>query len=59
MYSWCAAGGRMKQWEYISKTKSYTDDELNRMGLDGWEMCGVYYSDKTDIEVFFFKRLII
>ena len=32
-------------------------EELNKLGQDGWEMCGIEYFEKHDSETFYFKRL--
>ena len=49
---------RVQKWEYMIKPVSYSVDHLNKLGQEGWEICGVTYSDKHDLEVFYFKRLI-
>lgn len=56
----CVTGKKkQQQWEYLIRPKSYKTDELNQLGKDGWEMCGIEYFEKHDSEIFYFKRQLI
>ena len=46
-----------QKYEYLMRPLSYTVEELNKLGQDGWEMCGIEYFEKHDSEIFYFKRL--
>ena len=46
-----------QKYEYLIRPVSYTVEELNKLGQDGWEMCGIEYFEKHDSETFYFKRL--
>ena len=46
----------IEQWEYKVVPKSYKPDELNKLGQEGWEMCGIEYFEMRDSEIFYFKR---
>jgi len=45
-----------EKWEYKIVPKSYTAEQLNDLGQDGWEMCGIEYVEIHDSEIFYFKR---
>lgn len=46
----------MIKWEYMlvlqPKTPTVAEDDLNSLGMDGWELCGIDYG------CFIFKRPI-
>jgi hypothetical protein len=53
------------KWEYqilqanphdSPKTVKNFEDSLNDIGKEGWELCGVVPSKKTNVTVFVFKR---
>lgn len=51
----------MKQWEYLVKTSQnawgeVTQNLLDNLGENGWELVGVTHSDVTHTTTLFFKR---
>lgn len=46
---------RMIEWEYRYVTKHIDESSAQRLGEDGWEMCGTTL-DETGREVLMFKR---
>lgn len=47
----------MKKFEYKTITISMNDCfDLNQLGAEGWEMCGVFYADYKI--TYYFKREI-
>jgi len=51
----------VKQWEYLVKTRSnvtgeVTQNSLDNLGENGWELVGVTHSDVTQTTTLFFKR---
>ena len=50
--------GIIVKLEYLIRPVSYTVEELNKLGQEGWEMCGFDYDEKNDSEIFSFKLMI-
>lgn len=48
----------MKRFEYMVQETSYTEAELNELGKNGWELCGINYNEDARIDIYIFKRLI-
>jgi len=51
----------VKQWEYLVKTSQnawgeVTQNLLDNLGENGWELVGVTHSDTTRYTTLFFKR---
>lgn len=46
----------MQKWEYHVTTNNQTQDTLNSLGNDGWELVTVYVSRTGGYNVFVFKR---
>lgn len=46
----------MPKWEYHVATNPQTQDTLNLLGNDGWELVSVYLSSTGVYNVFVFKR---
>jgi len=46
----------MQRWEYKS-VKGASEQELNQLGAQGWELVAVVMSEKEGVRRFYFKRL--
>ena len=50
----------MKRFEYLrcsfSPSRDDINRELNKLGDEGWEMCGYSHSDEWRVSRFYFKR---
>lgn len=46
----------MKKWEYHITAGSQTQETLNSLGNEGWELVTVYLSSSGGYNVFVFKR---
>lgn len=55
----------MKKWEYRSiqntpqKMVLFSDAHINKLGEQGWEMCGTLCSDEYNKQIIYFKREIM
>lgn len=48
----------MVRWEYKAITFTPTPEELNKLGLNGWEMIDVVGPSPFGLYVYYFKRKI-
>lgn len=47
----------LNKWEYRILEYIPLDDELDELGLEGWEMCGIHdMSPDIDKVLYYFKR---
>lgn len=46
----------MQRWEYKVVAANLSSEDINELGNNGWEMCGVCKPSPTFITEFYFKR---